>query len=206
MKLNKILVSGFLFFFFFSVFSSYAAELKAKKNVEVLKVLLDSKKGNTKSVVRGAGASVSKNRGEWTKLAVLYASNPEWADEVLVKFYVLVYNREGEAKRSRNIRDLYTLLTGSVKYANVAASKENRGEMFLHPNTLSRFGEIKEVRVELWYKGVVESFMNQSFSGKKDKGMANWWTQFAPREGELLNKFKVPFVFDADNSFDQIKE
>lgn len=206
--LNKMVL--FLVFISFMAAMGFSAEMRQKKNIEIIKITKEEKKGATRSAVRGgqSGANSAFNRAQWTKISAFYESSPEWSDEVQMKFYVLFLNKSPERKRTAvTPKDLYTMLTGSVKYINVPASRENRGEIFVHPNSLVRYGEIKEIRVEIWYKGVMESFMNQShgISSKEAAQYQNWWTQIASKDGELLNRLYTPFVFDTDNSLEEIK-
>lgn len=186
------------------VLNGFCAE--KNKAVELYKVTLDMKKGETRSALKNATTGVPAQKGEWAKISGLYKSTPEWADEVTMKVFVLCFNKAPKKKNSRDYMGPYTLLGGSVKYINIHSDKQNRGELFIHPNTLERFGNIREVRVELWYKGILESTIMKSFSSKNEKEIKSWWTQFPVREGEIVNKYRAPFIFDPDNSPDLIKE
>lgn len=177
-----------------------------RKAVELYKVTLDMKKGETRSALRNATTGAPAQKGQWAKISGLYKSTPEWANEVTMKVFVLCYNKNVKKNKSGDYQGPYALLGGNVKYINIPSGKQNRGELFVHPGTLERFGDIREIRIELWYKGVLESTLMESFSSKKEKGIKNWWTQFPVREGELVNKYRAPFVFDPDNSPDLIKE
>lgn len=185
------------------VLNGFCAE--KSKAVDLYKVTLDMKKGETRSALRNATTGGAAQKGQWAKISGLYKSTPEWVDEVTMKVFVLCYNKDAK-KRKTGDQGPYTLLGGNVKYINIPSGKQNRGELFIHPATLDRFGEVSEVRVELWYKGVLESTVMESFASKKEKGTKSWWTQFPVREGELVNKYRAPFIFDPDNSADQIKE
>lgn len=177
-----------------------------RKAVELYKVTVDMKKGETRSALRNATTGAPAQKGQWAKISGLYKSTPEWADDVTMKIFVLCYNKDFKKKKTVENKGPYTLLGGNVKYINIPSGKQNRGELFIHPGTLERFGDVREVRVELWYKGVLESTLMESFSPKSEKQMKSWWTQFPVREGELVNRYRSPFVFDPDNSSDLIKE
>ena len=176
------------------------------KVVELYKVTLDMKKGETRSALRNATTGGSAQKGQWAKISGLYKSAPEWADEISMKIFALCYNRDARKRNTGEKQGPYSVLGGNVKYINIPQGKQNRCEAFVHPSSLARFGEIIEIRVELWYKGVLESVLMENYGSKNDKGVKSWWTQFPVREGEIINKNRSPFVFDSDNSSDLIKE
>lgn len=199
-KLHKIhfaVIIMMLFFFCWPVFSQ-----RRGKQLKAVKIKLDMKRGVTRSAVRG-GNQGSKSKGFWGKIVLEYQSQPLWVDEVTVKMFVLLYDKNLKNKPPKK---RYTMLKGDVTYINVEKGKGHIGAMFIHPNTLKRYGDIKEIRAELLYNGNVEDQISESFSSQREKKfLKNWWTMFTPKSHELLNRLVVPFVHDGDNAQEMLK-
>ena len=128
---------------------------------------------------------------KWLKIEVQFESKPEWADDVQIKYYVLV--GRGEDRR---------LFVGDVTHINVAKGTQHYSAMFIQPNTLKRYGagQIDQVTVRLFYKGAVVSTMSSPPNPKE-----SWWDQFAPTPGYLLPPQDTPWAPIADERFDAVK-
>ncbi len=176
---------------------------KNSKEIDILKLNYELKRGATRSVVIGSGSNTI-NKESWGKFQIKYASmKEEWLDEVKVKFYALFFKQKG-----KEVKDNYTLLSTEISYINVPKGKDNLAECFIHPASLKRHGELKELRAEIWIGGEMKEFMTESYSAKSEKNFlyANeWWKFFTAKTNELLNVFLTPFVHDGDNSQEMIK-
>ena len=128
---------------------------------------------------------------KWLKIEVQFESKPEWADDVQLKYYVLV--GKGEDRR---------LFVGDVTHINVAKGTQHYSAMFIQPNTLKRYGagQIDQVTVRLFYKGAVRSTASVP-PGAKD----GWWDRFSPTPGYLLPPQETPWAPIADERFEAVK-
>jgi hypothetical protein len=189
---------------------SFAAPMQ--KKIEISKVLYSQKSGATRSMSMGLTGNAGYSKDvTWGKIEVDYTNSVEWADEVEVKLYALLESskqekNEGYAREQK--ASPYTMLTGNVTYVNVPQGKENKAVLFIHPYALKRYGELKQIHVEVSYKGVVVSKMDQSFLSTKEKrdvNLKDWWTRVSPVPGQILPHTRTPFMFDLDNPLTLIK-
>ena len=97
-----------------------------------------------RAVTTGAGTRSASIAKKWLQIETEFDSNPEWADDVTLKYYALV----GKGREAR-------LFGGEVTYINVQRGQRHLSAMFMHPNTVERYGRgrVESVHVEIWYKG-----------------------------------------------------
>ncbi len=127
---------------------------------------------------------------KWGVITVHYSSKPEWADDVTIKYYVLVRDRKGKS----------SMFTGSASYVSVQAGLDHAGFIFLHPNSLARYGTVKRIEAEIWYQGVLAD--SRQWPGKS-KG--TWWNKVAPIPGALRARLFTPFEHDYEVREEDIK-
>ena len=129
---------------------------------------------------------------QWLKIEVQFDSKPEWADDVQIKYYVLLTD-QGDSK----------LFTGEVTHFNVARG-QHYSAMFIHPNTVKRYssGQNAVVTARLFYKGAVVSQRTDS-QGKSVP--ASWWERYTPIAGCLLPPQETPWAPIADERFEAVK-
>lgn len=137
-----------------------------------------------------SGQAVARTK-EWFQIITQYDTEPEWLDEVDFTYYVLVKSKDPKAPPQM-------LFKGDVTYLNVERGK-HRSDMFLHPSTLARFGEVQAVGVEVKIQGRVV--------GRESKPASNdtWWDRLPPREGLVLNRLQTPFAMLSFDDFEAIK-
>ncbi len=184
---------------------SYEAASGPKFNID--KIAFELKKGSSASVQLNSVAGQSmKHKAEWGRVHAEYTSRVDWADEVQVKIWVLLFNRQPKKERAA-LQDLFTVLSGTPAYLNVPEGKGNRSVLFIHPDTLNRYGEVKEIHVELWHKGILEARLDQTVSRKdvKKLNLREWWTRFQPVNGQLFQPVYTPFALDSDNPASAVK-
>lgn len=128
---------------------------------------------------------------KWLKIEVQFESKPEWADDVQVKYYVLV----GKSEDRR-------LFVGDVTHINVAKGTQHYSAMFIQPNTLKRYGagQIDQITVRVFYKGAVMSTVSVPPNAKE-----GWWDRFSPTPGYLLPPQDTPWAPIADERFEAVK-
>jgi hypothetical protein len=137
-----------------------------------------------RSVIQGAGDRATSTAQNWLRIETEFASSPDWADDVQLKYYVLL----GRGEKAR-------CLVGEITYINVARGPQHYSAMFVHPNTLQRYGngQVEGVAVQLFYKG---QLIDQSSYPPSD---VPWWERATPTSGLVLAPRETPwsiFAFD----------
>jgi len=142
------------------------------------------------SVAANLGGRPSTLARKWLMIEVQFESEVEWADDVQVKYYVLI--GKGQERR---------LFVGEVTHINVAKGQQHYSAMFMQPNTLKRYGagEIEQVTVRIFHKGTLAS--TKSEPAVKD----GWWDRFQPTPGYLLAPQDTPWAMIADERFEAVK-
>jgi hypothetical protein len=127
---------------------------------------------------------------QWYKIEVQFESEPDWADDVKLKYYVLV----GKGKEQR-------LFSGEVTHVDVAKGTQHYSAMFMHPNTLKRYGggQVEAVAIQLWAKGALVDQLSDPPTRER------WWEKLAPVPGYLLAPNETPWAPIASDRFEAIK-
>jgi hypothetical protein len=129
---------------------------------------------------RGSGET---GQMHWGILECEFDSVPEWADEVEVKWYVVL-----SGPRSK------TMATGTDTYIYVKKGRRHVAAMFIHPFVLERWtggtgaGAIEDIGVEIWHQGRLVSFTSM-----KTQAKTQWWQQFTPQPGLLMRASESPW-------------
>ena len=149
------------------------------RDIRVKRVRVSSESGTLSAV------SASRYTQDWYKIWVRFDSEPEWADGVKIKYFVLLKNRSGQ--------DAYTLLTGDVVYDTIPKGNSHNSFMYLHPRTIERYGTPEKVMCEVWFQGirVTRGFMPKQASDE-------WWVKHQPLEGNLKVRLFTPYILDND--------
>lgn len=133
-----------------------------------------------------SGASRRAVSREWAELSLQYDTEPEWLDEVVFQFYVLL--------RNKTTTD-FTLLQGTVSYVDVARGAKHMGVAYVRPAALARYGDIVGVAVEAKVKGEVVNAFSEGRLPSKPLPQ-DWWKtpNLIPKDGYILEKAKTPFA------------
>lgn len=119
----------------------------------------------------------------WWHGFVEYETSPEWIDELEFTYYV--YIEDAKTKTTPMFR-------ATVTYVNIPKGK-HLSDVFLHPDTLARYGKPKYVAVVVKHQGAV-------VAQESTASAANWWDRFSPIDGVLLTRSLTPFaVLDYDD-------
>lgn len=140
--------------------------------------------------LQGQGTSGSSLQKKWLRIETEFDCRPEWADDLMFKYYVLV-GRDREAK----------MFVGEVTYINVAKGNRRISAMFMHPNTVERYGQgrVEAVGVEVFHQGRI---MDEATD---PVGRPRWWRNYTPVQGFLLNPQQTPWSFSAYERYEQVK-
>ena len=93
----------------------------------------------------------------------------------------------------------YLLLRGSVTYVNVKDGR-HQSRLYVHPNTLERYGEPEGFAVVLSIQGqTVDS------ESKAGSFRGNWWEELPSREGQVLHRLQTPWAMVNFDMYEAIK-
>lgn len=132
---------------------------------------------------------------EWFQIIVEYDTDPDWVDEAAFTYYVLL-----KAKAQTAGRSPFTLFKGDVTYINIQKGK-HKSDIFLHPSTLARYGDVERVAVQVNVGGrlVAMDGLPQGTAAQR------WWEQMSPLDGYLLNRMQTPFAMMNFDDYEAVK-
>lgn len=153
--------------------------------------------------------STSVSRGteparEWGAVALQYETQPEWIDELTVRFFVLgVIPKDG--------RNAYSFYRREVTYIDVKKGRNHVADMYLRPSALERFGLVAAVAAEIVVNGEVVAQLSESSMG--DQIPPDWWKNekvlksesMTIRDGYLINRHESPFAYINVDDHEAIK-
>jgi len=180
-----LLVSPFFSFLSSAQYGPAAGSFKIRSIRQQLVVPPDYR-----SLVQGLGTSGSSLAKKWLRIETAFDSAPEWADDVQVKYYVLM----GRGRQAR-------IFGGQETYINVQAGQNHVSAMFMHPNTVERYGQgnVEAVHVEIWFQG---QLVDQANSPPANVA---WWQGTEPIEGFLLDPRDTPWSVIAFDRYEESK-
>ncbi len=132
---------------------------------------------------------------DWFQIMVDYETDPEWVDEAIFTYYVVVKARTAQPGKSP-----YTLFKGDVTYINIEKGR-HKSDIFIHPSTLARYGDVEQVAVLINVGGrlVAMDGLPQGSAAKR------WWEQMSPLDGYLLNRMQTPFAMINFDDYEAVK-
>ncbi|MBP7829739.1 MAG: hypothetical protein KA248_07460 [Kiritimatiellae bacterium] len=136
------------------------------------------------------GQTMARTR-EWFQILTQYETEPEWMDELTFTYYVLVRDKVGPQKGP-------VLFRGDVTYVTIQKGK-HMSDMYLHPSTLARYGDVEAVAVLVTFRGQLVAMESQPSSQQR------WWEQLAPVDGFILNRMQTPFAMIDFDTYEAIK-
>lgn len=143
-----------------------------------------------RAVVTGSGVRSAAVAEKWLQIETEFESQPEWADDVTLKYYVLM----GRGRETR-------MFVGELTHVNVAKGARHYSAMFMHPNTVQRYGrgQVEAVAVQLFYQG---RLMDQDSDPPTRE---RWWERYTPVSGFLLNPQQTPWSILAHERYEPLK-
>ncbi len=137
-----------------------------------------------------AGQAQARGK-DWFSVTTQYDTAPDWIDEMTFSHYVLIRGKTADQPRN-------TLLTGDVTYVNVQKGR-HLSDMYLHPSTLLRYGDVQSVAVVIRVQGRVVAMASEPSSTQR------WWEQLTPVQGLVLNRMQTPFAMINFDNYEAIK-
>ena len=135
---------------------------------------------------RGVQSPRVKN---WFSVTADYETAADWTDELEFTFYVLVKNTKHPKSAPPQ-----SLFKQTVSYVNIEKGR-HKADVFLHPNTIARYGEVQAVAVQVNMQG-----LKVAEQGKPDT-KERWWEKLPPTDGLLLPRSETPFAAVAYDDF-----
>lgn len=132
----------------------------------------------------GGRGSREASQVPWAKIECEFDSQPEWADDVEVKWYVVLLGQRTKI-----------MATGSDTYIYVKKGRRHVAGMFMHPFVVERWSggsaqnAIEDVGVEIWWQGRLITF-----SSWRSQARTQWWQQFQPTPGLLMRVSDSPWA------------
>ena len=143
-----------------------------------------------RSVISGTGNRSTAMSDKWLRVETEFDSLPEWADDVQVKYYVLL----GTDKEAR-------MFVGDMTYVNVEKGTRHYSGMYIYPNTVQRYGNgnVQAVAVQLFYKG---QLIDQDSAPATQQ---RWWENYTPITGLLLPPQQTPWSITSYDRYEEPK-
>ncbi len=151
-----------------------------------------------------AGGGV-KRAQDWHVVSVMYDTAPDWMDDLLVEFHVLMMMPDPAEPR----RILYSLFKKTVRYIDIEQGRDHRAMAFLRPAAVKRFGSVVASAAVLTVEGKVVDEQNETAVDLPEF----WWRNpsvldspmLTVREGYLLNRMESPWAWINPDDYEVIK-
>lgn len=124
------------------------------------------------------------SRIPWAIFECEFDSQPEWADDLEMKWYVLL----GGSKQA-------VMATGSDTYIYVKKGRRHVGAMFMHPMVMERWAgstaqaAMESIGVEIWWQGRLVAYDDTKHTKQQ------WWQRFTPQPGLLMRVSESPWAY-----------
>jgi hypothetical protein len=148
------------------------------------------------------GGSPNQGKRPWLRIRAEYDTAELWSDEITFTFYALL-----KAKRQEDVGPTgkqFNLFRGSVTYVDVPKGSRHYSDMFLHPDTYTRFagadkGAVEKVAVVVSVGGQMAAVLSDPADNRR------WWDEHAPMPATLLNLEQTPYLLLNLDDHHQIK-
>jgi hypothetical protein len=142
-----------------------------------------------RGLITGAARSTAMYT-RWLRVEVEFDTHAQWTDELTFKYYVLM-------GRGRDAQ----LFAGEVTHLDIAKGARHYSAMFMHPNTVQRYGgrNAQAVAVLLYHEGRLIAFRSEPQSRER------WWEQMTPLPRTLLNPMQSPWSVVSHDRYEAIK-
>ena len=135
----------------------------------------------------------------WYQLTTEYQTSPDWMDDLSVTYYVL-FKPHSKTSGKREGLSSYLLLQGRSEYVNIKRGR-HISEMYIHPNTVDRYGSIKRIGVVFRSEGRLLSAAQSD-----SKSQTAWWEKLSPIDGLVLRREVTPFNSISPDHYESSKD
>jgi hypothetical protein len=139
---------------------------------------------------RGPTLAASALNAKWLQVEVQFGSDPDWVDELQVKYYVLL----GKGQDAR-------VFSGQMTHVNVARGSYHYSAMFMQPNTVQEYGhgQVEAVAAQIFYKNQLVG------QDSVPPSRVDWWEKSTPTTGFLLSPQQTPWLVIANERYEAVK-
>lgn len=167
--------------------SVVVAQEAAGRTVQIRKIEPAKVKTPEYQLLKGQFMATTR---DWFQVTVSYETAPDWIDDLTFTYYVLMKPKSGPAK--------FMLFKGDTTYVNIQKGR-HKSDMYLHPSTMARYGDVERVAVVLTTQGRVVAMESMPSSQQR------WWEQLTPVDGYVLNRMQTPFAMINFDDYEAIK-
>lgn len=164
--------------------------------------LSDLKGGESRQKLRALSGASAKAK-EWGIFDATFATAPDWIDEMVVSYTVMLLNPKADAKKGEIPISLFQ---ATVEYSDIEKGKNHKVGVVLPPAALLRYGDPIGFAVQFSIGG--QEIAAQGVGDGILKNRENWWEdsqildspKVQKREGYLIDRMKSPFqLVDIDS-------
>lgn len=198
-RLMKTVSAIIIYVFLWGGFCVYANP-KEKNWITINKIDFEEKRGGSAGVLVQQTLGGNSQSRQWMEVKSVFSNQGDWIDNVKVRFLVLLMNKKPESEGRRlNTSDFFKLLVKDEEFVNVPQGKDFTSKVYIHPHTLARFGEIAQMRVEIYRNGALDAELIKDFTNSKEKkqfDFREWWKRFPLLGGSLLSPSDTPYLLE----------
>ena len=134
--------------------------------------------------------SVDKTSGKWVKFEVTYKSKSDWINKIDLRFYALLGSKRNPI-----------LLDNTINQINIAKGLNHHAVVYIHPQTIKRYGPIQLAGVMIENNGFVEDYDSWPHSSNK-----KWWEEYTPLHGHIKTLRQSPFLLHNPGKYEDTLE
>jgi hypothetical protein len=159
------------------------------------------------TVVQQQKPQPDSNR-KWLVVEAELDCQPEWSDELQLRFYVVANYGPQARERSADGFDVLMTTVAVVNVPrNVNTGRKNTVPVFMDANTVRKYGAmskeqfIPEVAIQVYYKGVLQDTRWM----KSEQQSGRFWEKKQPTGGVLLNLLQSPWWPAFSEFYEQVR-
>ena len=143
-----------------------------------------------------SGVPRSTRQKDWLQVEVQFETLPRWIDDLTFTYHIVLRNRRPEEGERE-----YNLFRGDSSYVNIAATRDGKSVVYLHPSTVARYGVLDRVAVVVSSQGRVIGMASSPDSQQR------WWESppVPPISGFVLTRAQTPFALVSFDDFEAVK-
>jgi hypothetical protein len=143
-----------------------------------------------------SGVPRSTRQKDWLQVEVQFETAPRWIDDLTFTYHIVLRNRRPEEGERE-----FNLFRGESSYVNIAATRDGKSIVYLHPSTLARYGTLDRVAVVVTSQGRVVAMASSPDSQQR------WWETppVPPISGFVLTRAQTPFALVNFDDFEAVK-
>ncbi|MDP3981854.1 MAG: hypothetical protein Q8Q33_10625 [Chlamydiota bacterium] len=134
--------------------------------------------------------SVDQTSGKWVRIEIQYKSKSDWIGRIDLHFYALLGTKQKPV-----------LLDKIINQINIDKGLDHYAVVFIHPQTIKRYGPVQLAGVQIEQGGFVEDFVSWPHSSNK-----KWWEDYTPMHGYMKDLRQSPFLLNNPGKYEDTLE